>query len=109
MDLQVKRKRVVILSAAFIIIVLFCGITAFVLRDKKEDQRKLMEGIIIERADDYLSIRDETGIVYDISLEADYEGVPLSTLVEGDWIKIWYRGEIAESSPMQIVTFRIEK
>ncbi len=109
MDLQVKRKRISILSTVFIVIILFCGITTFVLWDKKEDQKKFMEGTITERADDYLSIRDEAGIICDISLEADYEGVPLDTLTVGDWVKVWYRGEIAETSPRQIVAFKIEK
>ena len=109
MDLQVKRKKIFILCSIFIIIILFCGIIIFMLRDQREYQGKLMEGTVIEREDNYLSICNEAGTVYVISLEMDYEGVPLSALTVGDWVKVWYKGEIAETYPGQIVAFKIEK
>lgn len=109
MDLQVKKKKVFILCAILTITVLFCIMIAYSLRDNKLQQGKCIEGTIVEKNDGYLSICDEREAEYIISLEADYKGVSLDTLSEGDLVKIWFKGEIAETYPMQIITYKIEK
>lgn len=108
MDLLIKKKKIFILYIILIIIILSGIVTLFSLKDR-EEQGNFIEGTIIERMDNYLYICNEKGEEYHISLEANYKGISLDTLREGDLVKVWYKGEIAETYPMQITAYKIEK
>lgn len=107
MDLRVKNKRVFLLCSVFILLLLSITII-FTLRNYEKYQNKYIKGTIIEIYDDYVTIYGEEGAEYIISLDTDYKGVSLSSLSEADFVKVWYKGEIAETDPMQIVADKIE-
>ena len=102
--MQVKKKKIIVIS---IVVVLFLGAIIAMQHMKRrsiyEKPQVTIEGTITEIQENSLSFQDDSGREFEVSLSKDYEGRA------GDIVKIWFSGEIAETYPMQITAYKVEK
>ncbi|EOS25225.1 hypothetical protein C804_04594 [Lachnospiraceae bacterium A4] len=107
--MQSKKKMMIglsvfILLLASVLVVLYVKIGA-----GNESKEETIVGTVLENKESSMLIRDETGAEYVVYLEADYNGEEIGTFPEGSRVRIWFSGEIAETYPMQVTAYRIEK
>lgn len=110
MDMQVKKKKVIV---GFIVVVLFLGCIVVMQYVKSGSNRgesqATIEGTIIEIQENSILFQDDSGGEYVVYLSEDYTGKALTDFSAGDAVKIWFSGEIAETYPMQITAYKMEK
>jgi membrane protein implicated in regulation of membrane protease activity len=108
--MQNKKKKLFIL---FIVIGLLLACLFLVLFMQLEKNTKQAEssivGTIVEIRENSILFQDEAGGEYIVYFDSDYRGQAMETLAAGTEVKIWFSGQIAESYPMQIVAYEIEK
>lgn len=87
-------KRKVIVSITFV--VLLCSIVLCVINQKKAP---FIEGVIVEKNERFFTIETDIQekIVCTLPKEYDYQDISL-----GDNIRVYYKGEILETSPARI-------
>lgn len=87
-------KRKVIVSITFV--VLLCSIVLCVINQKKAP---FIEGVIVEKNERFFTIETDIQekIVCTLPKEYDYRDISL-----GDNIRVYYKGEILETSPARI-------
>jgi hypothetical protein len=87
-------KRKVIVSITFV--VLLCSIVLCVINQKKAP---FIEGVIVEKNERFFTIETDIQekIVCNLPKEYDYQDISL-----GDNIRVYYKGEILETSPARI-------
>lgn len=78
----------------------------FRVSDKSKEEA--IAGTVLEIKESSMLIRDETGAEYVVYLENDYNGEEIGTFSEGDRVRVWFSGEIAETYPMQVTAYNIE-
>lgn len=108
--MQVKKKKIIVIS---IVVVLFLGAIIAMQHMKRrsiyEKPQVTIEGTITEIQENSLSFQDDSGREFEVSLSKDYEGRALTDFSAGDIVKIWFSGEIAETYPMRITAYKVEK
>jgi hypothetical protein len=87
-------KRKAIVSITFVI--LLCGIVFCVINQNKTP---FIEGVIVEKNEQFFTIETDIQekIVCVLPKEYDYQDIAL-----GDSIRVYYKGEILETSPARI-------
>lgn len=108
--MQVKKKKILVIS--LVVVLFLVGIMAmqYVKRGSNHEKAQAtIEGTITEIQENGISFQDDSGGEYVVSLSEDYAGKALTDFSVGNVVKIWFSGEIAETYPMQITAYKIEK
>ncbi|MCM1083949.1 MAG: YobA family protein [Clostridium sp.] len=107
--MQTKKKIMIGLSV-FILLLAIILVVLYMKRGvSDESKEETIVGTVLEIKENNMLIRDETGAEYIVYLEADYNGEEIGTFPEGSIVRIWFSGDIAETYPMQVTAYRIEK
>ena len=108
--MKIKNKKLFILFIVIGLLLVCLFLVLFMRFEKNTKQAESsIAGTIVEIRENSILFQDEAGGEYIVYFASDYRGEPLETLAAGEEVKIWFSGQIAESYPMQIVAFEIEK
>lgn len=102
--MQAKKKMLIGFFVFILLLVVLC--MKFRVSDKSKEEA--IAGTVLEIKESSMLIRDETGAEYVVYLENDYNGEEIGTFSEGDRVRVWFSGEIAETYPMQVTAYNIE-
>ncbi len=107
--MQSKKKMMIgcsvfVLLLASVFVVLYMKIGA-----SDDGKEETIVGTVLEIKESSMLIQDETGAEYIVYLAVDYNGEEIETFSEGSRVRIWFSGEIAETYPMQVIAYKIEK
>lgn len=108
--MQIKKKKLFILFIVIglLLVCLFLVLFMQFPQNTKQAESSIV-GTIVEIRENSILFQDEAGGEYIVYFASDYRGEPLEILAAGTEVKIWFSGQIAESYPMQIIAFEIEK
>lgn len=107
--MQSKKKMMIGLSV-FILLLASALVVLYVkLGVSDESKEETIVGTVLEIKESNMLIRDESGAEYIVYLEVDYDGEEIRSFLEGSRVRIWFSGEIAETYPMQVTAYRIER
>ncbi|GFI22974.1 hypothetical protein IMSAGC011_01751 [Lachnospiraceae bacterium] len=107
--MQSKKKMMIGLSIFILLLASVLVVLYMKFRVSGESKDETIVGTVLEIKENNMLIRDENGAEYIVYLEADYNGEEVETFSEGSRVRIWFSGEIAETYPMQVTAYRIEK
>lgn len=105
-----SKKKIAIGISVFILLLAIVLVVLYMKLGKSDvGKENTIVGTVLEIKESNILIRDETGVEYVVSLDIDYNGEEIATFSEGSRVRIWFSGEIAETYPMQVTAYRIEK
>lgn len=107
--MQSKKKMMIGLSVFILILASVLAVLYVKPKVSDESKEETIVGTVLEIKESNMLIRDETGAEYIVYLEVDYNGEEIGSFPEGSRVRIWFSGEIAETYPMQVTAYRIEK
>ncbi|GFI33478.1 hypothetical protein IMSAGC013_04888 [Lachnospiraceae bacterium] len=107
--MQSKKKIAIGISVSILLLAIVLVVLYMKLGKSDVGKENTIVGTVLEIKESNILIRDETGAEYVVFLESDYNGEEIGTFPEGSRVRIWFAGEIAETYPMQVTAYRIEK
>lgn len=107
--MQSKKKMMIGFSVFILLLASVLVVLYMKLEVSDECKEETIVGTVLEITESNMRIRDETGAEYIVYLEVDYNGEEIGTFSEGSRVRIWFSGEIAETYPMQVTAYKIEK
>lgn len=107
--MQIKKKMMIGLSVFILLLASVLVVLYVKLGVSDESKEETIVGTVLETKESNMLIRDETGAEYIVYLEVDYDGEEIRSFPEGSRVRIFFSGEIAETYPMQVTAYRIER